>query len=193
MKELVTTATRIGESGVSSAEAKLKRGEINDYLVPLPIPPGTKSEQWYFVQWNGDNNPDRLRQSLEKFVSLTIKEARKENCQSILYPAIDCSKFKCSTKDGAFIILKQLERELSEGPMHVIFSADADRMDLYRDYQEALQKVKNEKEEEQNQPITIQFGNNSTMVVMKGDLTKEKVRSRIISSISSKIVDFRRM
>jgi hypothetical protein len=128
----------------------------------------------YFLEWKKNDNRTILRQSIEKFVSDAIEYARKENYQSIAFPAIGCGKFGCPVTIVAQTMVEAAYRKLLTHSISVLFVIEPGKNNIYDEFQKQINLLQQPELLPVSKVISATIGK-GIIEVEQGDITLQKV------------------
>ncbi|UJR07910.1 hypothetical protein I4U23_012193 [Adineta vaga] len=179
-KYLVESVINAAGKAVQMAYEKKTKENSGESIISIPTDNKLPSKAVYFVPWKPNTDLHVLRDSIETLVSNVIHKAVKENYKSIAFPAIGCGEYGCSVDVVAQTLIGEVQRWLTKYPLAVTFVIQENKNDIYDEFQKHV----NSCNEQDQCSITVGKG---TIVVEKGNITKQKVDVIIGSSSSENL------
>jgi len=150
------------------------KNNSKDSVIAVKASGKLESKQIYFLSWKADSDTNILRKSIEKFVSDAIKKAAQENYRSIAFPAIGCGRFGCSISLVAQAMIEEADRQLLMHSISVLFVIQADRVDIYDEFQKQIQLLQSQQSGGGVESISTTVGK-GVIEVEQGDITTQNV------------------
>lgn len=163
-----------GGSFVSDSYDTALKKYSKDSIIAVKASGKLASKQIYFLSWKASCDTTILRKSIEKFVSDAIEKAAQENYRTIAFPAIGCGRIGCSISLVAQAMIEEADRQLSIHSISVLFVIQADRMDIYDEFQKQIQLLQSQQSDGGVESISTTVGK-GVIEVEQGDITTQKV------------------